>query len=237
MNGPFICASANLGKFSGLVSSYNFLAFWPGLSEPKNSSTGCCYITFMLLFFCILALSGCKQESYTPNPEGYPRIQLPEKAYQSFDSTCPFQFKYPTYAKIIPDTNTSQYPCWMNIWYKPLGAKLYLSYRSFDNLKQLNKYREDARTFVYKHTVKATDIQENRIVRDSSSGIFYELGGNTATAIQFFVTDSTRHFLRGSLYFDAKPNRDSLRPAIQFLREDILKMVHTLQWKNDYTRE
>ena len=63
------------------------------------------------------------------------------------------------------------------------------------------------------------------------SGIFYELGGNTATALQFYVTDSNRHFMRGSLYFNTKPNRDSLRPAIQFLKKDMLKMIRTLEWQ------
>jgi hypothetical protein len=157
----------------------------------------------------LVSLISCQGESPTPKPEGYPRIQLPERSYQTYDSACPYRFQYPTY----------------------LGARLYLSYRSFNNLEKLQTYREDARTFAYKHTVKASRIEERRIRRDSVSGIFYELGGNTATALQFYVTDSNRHFMRGSLYFNTKPNRDSLRPAIQFLKKDMLKMIRTLEWQ------
>ncbi len=186
----------------------------------------------MLIFFGFwIIISGCQDNSYTPKPKGYPRINLPERGYQTFDSTCPFRFQYPTYGKIVPDSSAKDRTCWMNVFYEPLNAKLYLSYRSFNDLDKLNTLREDARTFVYKHTVKATKIRENRIQKDSTSGIFYELGGNTATAIQFFVTDSNRHFLRGSLYFDAQPNRDSLQPAIDFLRKDVLKLINTMDWQ------
>lgn len=179
----------------------------------------------------LVSLISCQDESPTPKPEGYPRIQLPERSYQTYDSACPYRFQYPTYAAITKDSSNADKPCWINVWYKPLGARLYLSYRSFNNLEKLQTYREDARTFAYKHTVKASRIEERRIRRDSVSGIFYELGGNTATALQFYVTDSNRHFMRGSLYFNTKPNRDSLRPAIQFLKKDMLKMIRTLEWQ------
>jgi gliding motility-associated lipoprotein GldD len=180
----------------------------------------------------VLALVGCKNQNFTPKPEGYPRIQLPERNYQTFDTSCPFTFKYPTYGEIKKDKKNKNKPCWLNIHYKPLGARLYLSYRQFEGLEKLQTYRQDARKFVYKHTVKANRIQENAIKSSNASGTFYELGGNTATALQFFVTDSSQHFIRGSLYFNTKPNRDSLRPAIQFLKKDLLKMVKTLDWKD-----
>ncbi len=179
----------------------------------------------------LLALAACQNPSYTPKPEGYPRIQLPERGYQVFDSTCPFAFQYPVYGVINTDHKNKDKPCWLNVHYKPLGARLYLSYRQFSDLEKLGAYREDARKFVYKHTVKANRIEEKRIQKPGVSGIFYELGGNTATALQFYVTDSSRHFLRGSLYFNTEPNRDSLQPAIQFLRKDLLKMIRTLEWK------
>lgn len=187
--------------------------------------------SLLIFFLGGIALGGCQSNNPTPKPEGYPRIKLPERGYQTFDSTCPFKFKYPTYGQIVPDSGSRPYPCWMNVSYEPLGARLYLSYRKVGDMDQLNTYREDAREFVYKHTVKASNIQENRIMKDSASGIFYELGGNTATAIQFFLTDSSRHFLRGSLYFRTKPNRDSLEPAIQFIKADIKKMIESLEWK------
>ena len=189
------------------------------------------FTSWLLLTVTMLAgLVSCQSRNPTPKPEGYPRIQLPERSYQTYDTTCPYRFQYPTYAKITKDSTNTNRPCWINVWYKPLGARLYLSYRQFDNLGRLQDYREDARSFAYKHTVKASSIEEQRIRRNSVSGIFYELGGNTATALQFYATDSSQHFLRGSLYFNTKPNRDSLRPAIQFLKKDMLKMIRTLEW-------
>lgn len=188
-------------------------------------------ISLLLAGIGLITLISCQSGSPTPKPEGYPRIQLPERGYQTYDSTCPYRFQYPTYATITKDSGNADKPCWINVLYKPLGARLYLSYRSFDNLEKLQTYREDARTFAYKHTVKASRIEEQRIRRDSVSGIFYELGGNTATALQFYVTDSSQHFMRGSLYFNTEPNRDSLRPAIQFLKKDMLKMIRTLEWQ------
>jgi gliding motility-associated lipoprotein GldD len=63
-------------------------------------------------------------------------------------------------------------------------------------------------------------------------GIFYDLKGNTASAVQFYVTDSTKHYLRGSLYFEAEPNADSLAPVIEFFREDVIHLIETLKWKD-----
>lgn len=186
-----------------------------------------------LLFVGGLLLTGCKQNTNTPKPKGYPRIDFPERGYQEFDSTCPFSFQYPSYATIVPNQSKDAQDCWINILYKPLGAKLYLSYQDFNNQQQLNTLKEDARTLVYKHTVKASQIKENQIKQDTQQveGIFYELGGNAATAIQFYVTDTDQHYLRGSLYFEVEPNRDSLDPVIDYLKKDIVKMINTLEWK------
>lgn len=190
-------------------------------------------LAIMLLFGGGLALTGCKQNTTTPKPKGYPRIDFPERGYQKFDTTCPFTFQYPTYATIVPNQSEEAQDCWLNIIYKPLGAKLYLSYQNFDNQQQLNTLKEDARTLVYKHTVKASQIKENQIKQDTQQvqGIFYELKGNAATAIQFYLTDTAQHYLRGSLYFDVEPNRDSLDPVIDYLKKDIVKMINTLEWQ------
>lgn len=186
----------------------------------------------VILLFPALILSSCGNNSYTPKPRAYPRIIYPEKAYQTFDSSCPFQFRYPEYARVLPDTTADSARCWLNVRYLPFDAKLYLTYQRFSKPAELYKLVEDSRNFVYKHTIKAQAIKENLIRADTGvAGIFYELAGNAATAIQFYVTDSTRHFMRGSLYFNTKPNRDSLDPVIRFLRKDILRLINTLEWK------
>jgi gliding motility-associated lipoprotein GldD len=86
---------------------------------------------------------------------------------------------------------------------------------------------------VKNHITKADAINE-QLINDSEKrifGIFYDLKGNTASAVQFYVTDSTKHYLRGSLYFEAEPNADSLAPVIEFFREDVIHLIETLKWK------
>jgi gliding motility-associated lipoprotein GldD len=124
-------------------------------------------------------------------------------------------------------------PCWQTLHFKPFEAYLHLSYKPVRGKEaKLNQMAEDARQFVYNHTVKAQQIQQSLIHDgDSVNGVFYELGGETASAVQFYVTDSSRHYLRGALYFKAKTNRDSLDPIIDFIKADIRKLIESLEWK------
>jgi len=62
-------------------------------------------------------------------------------------------------------------------------------------------------------------------------GAFFKVEGNVATASQFFLTDSTKNFLRGALYFNATPNQDSLQPVNSFLVEDMRHLINTFRWK------
>lgn len=176
-------------------------------------------------------LFGCG-ENYTPKPRGYFRIDFPAKTYQRFDSICPFAFEFPLYGKVEKDVDKNAEPYWMNIVFKDFKSKIHLSYKPVNN--NLNKFIEDAHTMAYKHTIKADAIDEKLIIDEKRKvyGLLYEIRGNAASSVQFYVTDSTRHFLRGSLYFDVVPNKDSLAPAIEFFRKDIMHLIETLQWKN-----
>jgi gliding motility-associated lipoprotein GldD len=80
--------------------------------------------------------------------------------------------------------------------------------------------------------MKADEIFENYISKPGKSGIFYELDGSTATNAQFFITDSTHHFLRGALYFNSVPNIDSLKIVVDFIKKDILHLINTTSWKS-----
>ncbi len=178
----------------------------------------------------VSVLASC-HEAYTPKPRGYVKVNYPEKSYQEFDTNAPFTFEYPSYAKIVPDTASGAEPYWYNILFPSLNATIYLSYKKVHN--NLQDFIQDSRTLVYKHTIKAEAIDES-LIRDDKRhvfGILYDLKGNTASSLQFFVTDSTRHFLRGSLYFNSEPNKDSLAPVIQFIRKDVTHLINTLHWK------
>lgn len=197
------------------------------------------YFPVSILFFalCCFALPACHR-SYTPKPRGYFKITLPERGYQHFDNgSCPFTFEYPTYGVINRDTvfldTIPENPCWFNITFPSLNGNLYLSYKDIDGKDMLRQLVEDAHAMTYKHTIKADYIDENYLQTPNHvSGIYYEVGGNAASAVQFFVTDSVKHFLRGSLYFYNVPNADSIAPVVNFIKPDILELIKSLHWKD-----
>lgn len=190
-----------------------------------------------LLFLFILLGVACEQ-AYTPKPRGYFNISFPKKEYRSFDQPgYPYTFEYPVYARITQDTmffgETPENPYWINIEFPTLNGKIYMSYKEIGkHNNNLEKLVNDAFKMTYKHTYKADYIEEKDIHNPNGvSGLFYDVGGNAASAKQFFATDSSRHFLRGALYFDAAPNADSLAPVHRFLQEDMWHLVQTLRWK------
>jgi gliding motility-associated lipoprotein GldD len=185
---------------------------------------------FLWLLLGTIAYTSCGEPHYTPKPRGYFRIDFPEKSYQTYSEDCPFSFDYPTYATIQPYTKSEQ-QCWFNIDFPKQRARLHFSYFPIQN--NLNQHLENSRTLAYKHTVKATEIEET-LHLDSINKVYahrYTISGNTASASQFFVTDSSTHFLRGALYFSSHPNADSLAPAIDFIQEDITRLIQSFRWK------
>ncbi len=187
-------------------------------------------INIMIYFVVIVAVVACKNE-YTPRPKGYHRITFPEKEYKQFNSECPYTFEYPVYGKIMRDSSGRTEPCWINIVFPEYNGKIHISYKDVNG--NLSQYVEDSRTLAYKHTIKAEAINE-RVYRDNKRqvyGILYNIKGNVASSAQFFVTDSSEHFIRGALYFRTRPNKDSLAPVIDFFRKDIIHLIETVKWK------
>jgi len=184
----------------------------------------------VLTLLFILALSSCKQ-SFTPKPAGYLRIDYPEKSYQLYEDLEYFDFEIPGYAVVEIDSGPRGHEGWINVAVPELNGKIHLSYKPVGN--DLTAYITDCRELVYKHTVKANEIEETPFIHREQRrfGMVYDLKGDVASAVQFFITDSTDHFLRGSLYFNVRPNRDSLNPVIDFLREDIMHLIETTRWK------
>lgn len=178
------------------------------------------------------ALCSCNSD-FTPKPRGYFRIDLPQKAYQKFDTTFPFTFEYPVYAKIVKDSSRMGEPYWFNIVYKPFNAQLHFSYKVVTN--NLKQYLDDSRTLVNKHIPKANAIQQREYLDAANKvyGLVFDIkGSDAASTYQFYLTDSVAKFVRGALYFNLVPNNDSLQPVIGFLKEDIEHMIATFRWKN-----
>jgi gliding motility-associated lipoprotein GldD len=193
------------------------------------------FIKLLFIFSTLLVLSSCgddEDEVFIPKPKGYFRIDFPKKEYRVYDSLCPYSFEIPTYAFIDNDKHLGADPCWLNINFPKYNAQIHLSYKVITN--NLDTILNQSRDFVVKHQVKSTGIDETVIIRDSAKvyGLVYDISGNSASNVQFYVTDSTHHFMRGALYFNSVPNIDSLKIVVDYLRLDILQMIKTFKWKN-----
>jgi len=186
----------------------------------------------IVICFFILGLCSCGND-YSPKPRGYFRIDLPQKAYIKYNSGCPYTFDYPVYSSIEQDSSRDAKPCWLNINFAGFNGKIHLSYQPVTSKKVFDELVEDARTFAFKHTVKATAIDEARISFPEKKvyGIYYTIEGNTASSVQFFLTDSSRNYLRAALYFDETPRIDSLKPVLDFVKKDIDVMIKSFRWK------
>jgi gliding motility-associated lipoprotein GldD len=195
---------------------------------------------FFLVFSVMMVslLYGCADD-YSPRPKDYPYIELLPKEYKAFTpENCPFTFEYPVRSKIVMDTlsqiNKPETDCWFNIFYPAFNATIYLSYKDVVGDYSLEKLRDDAHRLTYEHVSKAAYIEPNIIETPHHVfSVVYEVGGDAASATQFFITDTTSHWLRGSLYFRTIPNADSLAPVVKYINQDILHLIQTLRWNEE----
>lgn len=201
------------------------------MSRTKDVFVLFAKVAFVWLLFLISAC-GADDDTLTPKPRAYYRILFPEKEYKKYDSVCPFIFQIPNYAFVVDDKSSSAEPCWMNVVFPSLNGILHISYKKVNG--NLNEYMSLTHELATKHQIKASRIAEELIRNDSSKvyGLLYDIGGNAASPINFFVTDSVNHFVRASFYFNAVPNIDSVAPAIAFVKKDIIHMIKTFHWKH-----
>ncbi len=195
--------------------------------------------------------------TYTSKKKGYFKIDLPAHQYQLFNNPgFPYSFEYPVYANIIQDStyfdSSPENPYWINIDYPSLHARIFLSYKIIGGkapykIKQADgTYKDslgvndfdrmvnDAFNLTNKNEALASSIKDSLIkTKNNITGIFFKVGGNAATAKQFFLSDTTRHFLRGALYFDTTPNADSLKPVQDFLQKDMDHLIESFKWRGE----
>ncbi|MDR0421294.1 MAG: gliding motility lipoprotein GldD [Prevotellaceae bacterium] len=187
-------------------------------------------IIFIASFACILTVA-CHNSSATPKPYGYFRITMPENTYQKFDiNTKQYSFEYSAIARINERTDKPDQN-WIDIVYPQHNVTIYITYHNVKN--NLDTMVNDSHNFTYRHTIKANAIDEMMYLYPEKKvyGLYAELEGDAASPIQFLLTDSTHNFLRGSLYFNAEPNSDSVAPVVDFIRKDIIHLMETLEWK------
>jgi len=194
-------------------------------------------IRIILFSIAALAILSCNSDYTSGKKKGYFRISFPEKKYQQFDMPgYPYTFEYPVYSKIIKDTtffDDKAGDYWINIDFPQYEGRIHISYKPINAENNFDSLVRDGFKMAYKqHVNVSTGINDSLMVTPNRvEGIYFSLGGNTATANQFFLTDSTKHFLRGALYFNATPNEDSLGVVNDFLKKDLQHLINTLQWK------
>jgi len=184
------------------------------------------YATIVL----VLIMLSCGDDSL-PKPKAYLRLDYADAVYKRTHLSLPFTFEKNQLASPIKQVKRRANVLGMDINYPQLKGTIYLSYKRVNN--NLDSLLRDAQNLTQKHTIKADEISSNLFENPQfkTYGMFYEIGGNAASQSQFYVTDSTNHFLSGSLYFYAKPNYDSIYPASEYLKKDIRHLMETLRWE------
>ena len=208
---------------------------------------------------CILLIAYCLffiacNSTYTSKKAGYFKIDFPQREYVVFQKEgFPYTFEYPAYAQVIKDTTyfdrDEQNPYWVNIDFPQFGGRIFLSYKAIGGkstykVKQTDgTYKDSLGTNVFDYMVNdafkltsknesvASSIKDSLFhTKNGITGVFFRVGGNAATAKQFFMSDTTRNFFRGALYFDVTPNADSLKPVQDFIQQDIDHLINTFKW-------
>lgn len=208
-----------------------------------------------LLILSILFFNQSCNSTYTSRPKGYFKIEFPEHKYELFNQPgFPYSFEYPAYAKVVKDStyfeSAPENPFWVNIEFPQFNGKIFLSYKIIGGkaiykvkdangiyhdsigINQFDRMVNDAFNLTNKNQVMSTSIKDSLFrTRNGVSGVFFRVGGNAATSKQFFVSDTSKNFLRGALYFDVTPNYDSLKPVQDFLQADMDHIINSFRWK------
>ena len=191
-----------------------------------------CHVASLLAMTLLLLVSCGEPERPLPKPKGYFRIDLPEKDYVRVDTLQRYAFDVPGYALLTPDPLSPEEKNWVNVEMPDFKASIHLTHK--DVKGNLGEYLEDVHTMLTKHLQKANGMHDSLIVNPEQRvyGMLIEMDGKgVATPLQFYLTDSTRNFIRGALYFNFVPNNDSMQPVIDYLRQDINQMINTFEWK------
>ncbi|WMJ71808.1 gliding motility lipoprotein GldD [Cytophagaceae bacterium ABcell3] len=191
-----------------------------------------------LLVFCIgmsvlMFQTGCEGEYY-PRPKGYNRIELPAHEYTLLKEEHPYVFEHSSHADIVPHKSANTEPHWIDIKYPDLHASVELTYKPLgDGEKKIEELIVDSHKLKSKHNIKAYAIDESVIQTPKGhTAVIFELEGEVPSQFQFFVTDSTKHFLRGALYFPVATKNDSLAPVIEYVKKDMVHILNTLEWRD-----
>ena len=184
-----------------------------------------CIIIFSLLFF------GCSDD-FSPKPRGYNRIDLPAHQYRQLGDSHPYSFEYSVHAQVLKDTSYIAEPHWIDIWYPQFRSNIQITYKSIKKEKKtLEELINDSYKLKDGHNKKAYAIDETTVKKNGKTATVFQLEGEVPSQFQFYVTDSTDHYLRAVLYFRTSLKNDSLAPVINYMKDDMMHILETLEWK------
>jgi len=186
-----------------------------------------------LVWVVVVALvaSACQRE-HLPKPLGYNRLLLPSHDYMPLPDSFPYTFEYSKHARLLKDTSRISERYWVEIYYPQLKSNIHITYKPINSEKLLREFLDDSYTLTSKHQIKAYAI--NEVISKTPSGktaVIAELEGEVPSQFQFTITDSAKNFMRGALYFNTQVANDSLAPAIEFMKRDMMQIINTLEWK------
>jgi gliding motility-associated lipoprotein GldD len=184
------------------------------------------------VFLLSVGWTACTQD-YQPKPKGYNRLILPSAEYRITPDSLPYQFEYSKHARLLRDSSMLRERHWVEIYYPDLKANIHITYKRIGNNDQLLKeFMNDAYHLTAKHQIKAYAIDE--MISKTPSGktaVIAEIDGEVPSQFQFTITDSTKNFLRGALYFNTRVQNDSLKPAIEYMKKEVMHLINTVEWK------
>jgi gliding motility-associated lipoprotein GldD len=193
------------------------------------------FLTFVILLIAVL-ITACSND-YQPKPKGYNRLLLPKAEYRPLPDSLPYQFDYSLHAKLLNDSSWMREKHWIEIYDPDLKANIHITYKRLEHSdKLLKEFYNDAYKLTSKHQIKAYAIDETITkTPHGKTAVIAEIEGEVPSQFQFTVTDSTTNFLRGALYFNVKVQNDSLKPAIEYMKREMMQLINTLEWREKPT--
>lgn len=191
-----------------------------------------------ILILFILSMLSCnrktEEQAFYPKPKGFARIELPAHKYQELQEGYPFSFEYSEAAEILPDTSPEAEPYWIKVNYPSLNAFIQFTYKPLNgDLKKLDAHVMDAYRLAAKHQVRAISQKEQIVsLKNGKKAVQIEIEGEVPSHYQFYITDTSKHYLRGAVYLKYATMNDSLKPIVEYLKIDAKEILETLKWKN-----
>ena len=183
----------------------------------------------------LLVYAACDSgQTYAPKPTTYYRITLPDKSYQTYDTTAlGITFEYPTNSTVVMKKDIPSVK-WVDILYPEYNGVIFLSYKKLKTPASLAMEVDTAYQLLKLHFQKSSGVEEqsyNNPEEKVFANTWRLKGQQVASTFQFWATDSVKNFVRGAVYINSTPNYDSLEPVINYIQDDARHILETLKWK------